>query len=96
MDGRPGVERADRRRREEARSEVGAGLRSIWSYFGLAGRQDEIDDTPYTRALYVAQGMTPLPSREADMEALGLGAPVDPNAPPPGAPGTTPRRPRRP
>jgi HK97 family phage portal protein len=75
------LERHERTRREEARAEVSAGLRSIKSYADLAGYGTEIDDTPHTRALYIPTGKTPLPSREKDAEALGLGEPVD-TAPP--------------
>lgn len=81
------LERAERARRDEARTEVDKGLRSIYSYAKLAGIEDEIDETPMTRALYIPQGRTPLPSREEDAEALGLGQPTDsgggaPEAPP--------------
>lgn len=64
-------------RRLEARDEFTAGLRSIRSYALLAGMGDEIEDTPHTRALYLASGRTPLPSREADAEALGMGPAPD-------------------
>jgi HK97 family phage portal protein len=75
--------RVERAAREEARSEVEAGLRSIKSYADKAGYGDEIDDTPHTRALYVPQGRTPLPSREEDAKALGLDIPSDAPPPPP-------------
>lgn len=88
------LERAERAKREEARTEVAAGLRSIKSYVDLAGYGDEVADTPFTRALYIPQGKTPLPSKEEDAEALGLaggttpgqggqqpGAPAAPAAP---------------
>lgn len=71
------LERAEKAKREEKRAEVAAGLRSLKSYADAAGYGDEIDDTPHTRALYIPTGKTPLPSKEADAEALGL-------APPPG------------
>ena len=80
------LERADRQRRDEARTEVAAGLRSIYSYAELAGIADEIEETPYTRALYVAQGKTPLPARAYDSDALGLATPA-PGGAPGGAPG---------
>lgn len=80
------LERADRQRRQEAREEVAAGLRSIWSYVNLAQYAEEIDETPYTRALYVAQGKTPLPAKEEDAEALGLATPVQPGGQPPAQP----------
>lgn len=59
------LQRAAKERRQEAREEVTAGLRSIWDYAQLAGI-DEIEDTPKTRALWMAAGKTPLPSRVAD------------------------------
>lgn len=71
------LERHERAKREEARSEVEAGLRSIKSYADLAGYGDEIDDTPHTRALFIPSGKTPLPSREDDAKALGLEQPTD-------------------
>lgn len=83
------LERHDRAKREEARTEFEKGLRSIWSYAQLAGLTDEIEETPHTRALYVAQGRTPLPATEEDAIALGLAAaPEDtkPQAPPAPAP----------
>jgi HK97 family phage portal protein len=66
------LERHERAKREEARNEVAAGLRSLKSYADLAGYGDEIDDTPHTRALYIPTGKTPLPSRKDDAIALGL------------------------
>lgn len=71
------LERHERAKREEARSEVEAGLRSIKSYADLAGYGEEIDSTPHTRALYVPSGKTPLPSKEDDEKALGLEQPTD-------------------
>lgn len=65
-----------RQRREEARAEVGAGLRSIKSYVDLAGHGDEVDDTPMTRALWRPSGGTPIPAREEDAEALGVATEV--------------------
>jgi HK97 family phage portal protein len=76
------LERTERSKRDEARTEVAAGLRSPKSYADLAGYGDEIDDNLHTRSLYMAQGKTPLPSRTADEEALGLGQPTDTGAPP--------------
>jgi HK97 family phage portal protein len=76
------LQRAKARQREEARSEVDAGLRSIKSYADLAGFGADIDDTPHTRALWVTSGKTPLPAREEDGPALGI---TDPEAAP--APG---------
>lgn len=72
--------RAANARRQEAREEVSAGLRSIRSYAVLAGMDDEIEDTPITRALYINSGKTPIPAREADAEALGLAPPEDTGA----------------
>ena len=76
------LQRARSRLREEARAEFEAGLRSIKSYADLAGYGDEVEDTPHTRALWISQGKTPLPAREEDAEALGVG--VEPEAPAPG------------
>lgn len=70
------LERHERAKREEARAEVQAGLRSIKSYADLAGYGGEIDDTPHTRALYIPTGKTPLPSRKEDAVALGLEEPA--------------------
>jgi HK97 family phage portal protein len=81
------LERNAKARRAEALAEFTAGLRSPISYAKLAGYEDEMDDTPQTRALYIAQGKTPLPSRAADAEALGMGAPMDTGGAPGGAPG---------
>jgi Phage portal protein len=72
------LERAERAKRVEARTEVERGLRSIWSYAKLAGFEDEIEETPMTRALYVPQGKTPIPAVAADAAALGLGEPTSP------------------
>lgn len=77
---------ADAKKREEARAEFTAGLRSVYSYARLAG-MDDIEDTPQTRALYIPTGKTPLPSREADGVALGIPGAVDPNAPAGATPG---------
>ncbi len=66
--------------RAEAREEVAAGLISPDEYREIADY--EPIDLPQTRALYIAQGKTPIPSREEDMEALGLGTPE--GEPPPG------------
>jgi HK97 family phage portal protein len=72
------LERHERAKREEARAEFTAGLRSIKSYADLAGYGEQVDDTPHTRALYIPTGKTPLPSRKDDAVALGLEE--DPNA----------------
>ena len=68
------LRRAKAARLEAARAEVAAGLRSIKSYADLAGYGDEIDDTAHTRALWIAAGHTPIPSRTEDEAALGLAA----------------------
>jgi HK97 family phage portal protein len=70
------LQRAEIARREEARAEVEKGLRSIKSYADLAGYGDEIDDTVHTRALYIPQGRTPLPSKAEDADDLGLDQPT--------------------
>lgn len=66
--------------RAEAREEVTLGLRSIESYIRFAGRGDEIESTPETRALWIPSGKAPLAATEADKIAMGQ-AP-DPNARP--------------
>lgn len=79
------LQRAGRAIRVEAREEFAAGLRSIVSYAKLAGFADEIESTPHTRALYIAQGKTPLPASSEDAAALGLEQPSpDQGALPPG------------
>jgi HK97 family phage portal protein len=81
--------RVEERRRQEAREEVDKGLRSIDEYRPLA--QLPVLDNPFTRALYLPSGRDPIPAREEDAEALGLGAPT--SAAPPavqGAPGEPP------
>lgn len=77
-----------RERRKEARDEVAAGLRSIKSYVDMAGRSDEVEDLPHTRALWVPMGKTPLPAQESDAAELGA-APAGPapGAAPAAAPG---------
>lgn len=93
------LERAEAAKRSEAREEFTAGLRSIISYAQVANI-DGIDDTAYTRALYLPTGKTPLPANEADAITLGLASSPKQNAPtgdlavqgapaalPPGAPG---------
>lgn len=95
------LERQAKARREEARAEVTAGLRSIKSYADMAGFGDEVEDNVYTRSLYQPNGKTPLPTKAGDAALLGLdtasappsgdvagGAPVAPGdapAPPGGA-----------
>jgi phage portal protein BeeE len=78
------LRRAKAAKLEQARAEVAAGVRTIKSYADLAGYGDEIEDTPQTRALWMAAGLTPIASREADKEALA------PPAGPPTAPGQAP------
>lgn len=81
------LERAERDKRTEARTEVTDGLRSIKSYADLAGYGDEIEDNKYTRSLYINGGKTPIPTIEEDIAALGLEqeAPTG-DAPPAAAP----------
>lgn len=69
-------------RREEARAEVAAGLRTIYSYAQLAGI-DEIDSTLQTRTLWVPAGKQPVPSTQEDVDAEAAAA----AQPPPGAAG---------
>ncbi|MFI6536617.1 phage portal protein [Nonomuraea sp. NPDC050547] len=72
------LQRAKKQRREEAREEVDAGLISLDEYRAIAG-YDPVD-LPHTRALYVAQGKTPIPTRDEDAVALGIAPPEDPAA----------------
>ncbi|WP_433542111.1 phage portal protein (plasmid) [Streptosporangium sandarakinum] len=72
-------------RRAEMREEVAAGLASPEEYRKVA-EYEEVD-LPHTRALYIAQGKTPIPTREEDAVALGLAAPEQENAPPAGEDG---------
>ncbi len=67
------LQRAEVAKREESRKEFEAGLISIDEYRERAGHQPI--DLPHTRALYIASGKTPIPTREEDAEALGLAAP---------------------
>ncbi|MFI9845125.1 phage portal protein [Nonomuraea sp. NPDC051941] len=60
-------------RRAEAREEAAAGLISLDEY-RVRADYEEID-LPHTRALYVAQGKTPIPTKEEDAIALGLASP---------------------
>ncbi|TMR92395.1 phage portal protein [Nonomuraea basaltis] len=78
VDGVEPLQRAKRQRRQEAREEVAAGLISLDEYRAIAG-YDPVD-LPHTRALYVAQGKTPIPTREEDAVALGIAPPEDPEA----------------
>ncbi|MEU6712918.1 phage portal protein [Nonomuraea sp. NPDC046802] len=78
LDGVEPLQRAKRQRRQEAREEVAAGLISLDEYRAIAG-YDPVD-LPHTRALYVAQGKTPIPTREEDAVALGIAPPEDPQA----------------
>lgn len=75
------LQRAEIARRDEARKEVEAGLRSIKSYADMAGYGDEIEDTVHTRSLYIGSGKTPLPTRAVDAAALGLDQPDADDAP---------------
>lgn len=78
----------ERKRREEARAEVAAGLRSIKSYMDLAGHGGEVEDSAETRALWRPAGTTPIAARAEDVEALKKDMPAAPGAP--GAPGEAP------
>ncbi|MBG0818777.1 phage portal protein [Planomonospora sp. ID82291] len=62
-------------RRTEAREELDKGVISLDEYRQIA--EYEPYDLPHTRALYVAQGKTPIPTREEDAVALGLAAPAE-------------------
>lgn len=68
-------------RREEARKEVAAGLRSIYSYARLAGI-DDVESTPQTRALHIGSSVILTASTEADVAALAASAPGAPPAAP--------------
>jgi HK97 family phage portal protein len=70
-DGVEALQRAKLARREEARTEVEAGLRSIDEYREEAGLPPL--GTPQSRALYIPAGKTPIPSSEEDAIAMGLG-----------------------
>lgn len=88
------VQNVEAARRQEAREEFSAGLRSPFSYAEIAGIEG-IESTPFTRALYLPTGKTPLAANDADAAALGMapaeGAggvpPADGSAPPPQSPG---------
>ncbi|WP_461012700.1 phage portal protein [Streptosporangium sandarakinum] len=71
-------------RRREAREEVKEGLISPDEYRQIA--EYEPYDLPHTRAIYIAMGRTPIPTRPEDAAALGLASP-DQQA---GAPGEQP------
>ncbi|MFI6634309.1 phage portal protein [Nonomuraea fuscirosea] len=77
------LQRAKTQRREEARAEFEAGLISPDEYRAIAG-YDPVD-LPHTRALFIAQGKTPIPTRQEDAVALGIAPPEDPAAAAPGA-----------
>lgn len=84
------LERAAKARRDEARTEVEKGLRSIKSYADLAGYGDEIEDNIYTRSVYQPNGKTPLPTRPGDAVLLGLDTGAAPAAAAPATPGLPP------
>lgn len=67
------LQQVEQQRLAVAREEFKDGLRSAYSYAVMAGI-DDIEDTPFTRALYIPAGKTPLPARADDAEALGMGA----------------------
>ncbi|MFG1977022.1 phage portal protein [Nonomuraea fuscirosea] len=79
------LRRVEAARRTEAREEFNAGLRTLNEYRAVTDDLEEID-LPHTRALYIAQGKTPIPTREEDAEALGLAAPSEGEVPPGEAP----------
>jgi HK97 family phage portal protein len=86
------LQQTERARREEARAEVAAGLRSIFSYAQLAGL-DEIENTVQTRTLWVPSGKQPVPSTKADADAEAAAqqqAAAEQGAPPPGPGGGEP------
>ncbi|MFC7723436.1 hypothetical protein [Nonomuraea recticatena] len=56
------------------------GLLTLDEYRQIA--EHEPFDLPHTRALYIAMGKTPIPTRPEDAAALGLASPGQ--APPPG------------
>jgi HK97 family phage portal protein len=68
----------ERSRREEARGEVAAGLRSIYSYAKIAGHADEMEETAETRALWRPAGSTPIAAKQEDVEALKKDLPTQP------------------
>ncbi|MET8006301.1 phage portal protein [Nonomuraea glycinis] len=67
------LQRAKALRRQEAREEFAAGLISPDEYRSIAG-YDPIE-MPHSRALYIAQGKTPIPTKEEDAVALGIAPP---------------------
>ncbi|WP_232784361.1 phage portal protein, partial [Carbonactinospora thermoautotrophica] len=77
-----------RRKREEARQEWQAGLRSIDEYRPLADLEPL--DNAYSRALWISPSKAPVPARPEDAEALGLhgpgGSPVGSQGQPGGGP----------
>lgn len=79
------LELGKRKRREEARSEVDAGLRSIDEYRPLA-QLDPLNN-PQSRAVWVSPGKAPIPGSPADAAEL-LGGEAAPGAAP--DPGTDP------
>jgi len=81
------LRRAEEARRREAREEVAAGLLSIDEYRQIAGH--EPIDNPHTRALWMTQGKSPIPTREEDAVPLGVALPTDDTA----APGEPPAEP---
>ncbi|WP_170223611.1 phage portal protein [Nonomuraea turkmeniaca] len=74
-------------RRAEAREELEKGAISLDEYRQIADYDPF--DLPHTRALYVSQGRTPIPTREEDAVALGLAAP-EPATDQPAEPGDIP------
>jgi HK97 family phage portal protein len=64
------LRRARAAKLEDARAEVAAGLRTIKSYATLAGYGDEVADTPHTHALWIANALIPIATREEDIHVL--------------------------
>lgn len=86
------LEMPARRRREEARTEVDKGLRSVDEYRVLVPDLEAIDN-PQTRALWLSPAKAPVPTRPEDAAALGVsldgsggGMPGGDGGMPPGGP----------
>lgn len=87
------LDKVEKEKRAEWLGEVNAGLRSPFSYVKAVGREDELEENAYTRALYIPTGRTPLPAKDADREDLGLAVPSDGQGPPPPEGGGQPGQP---
>jgi HK97 family phage portal protein len=73
------MQRALQQRRKEMRDEFTSGLRSMDEYREHTDDLDPVDNA-FSRALFLPSGKTPVPFKPEDAEALGMGAPTDPNA----------------